>query len=207
MKPVIILLFLFISLQLSAQKKVEETFSATAINNVVINGNYIFKIDLQTRRSNSIHLITKIEGEYTPEITVAHEIKDSTLYIGSVFRPSFALHNDKLSAHKVVSIEIVLEIPEGLKVYLKSDIGSAKIKGKYAFITAELSQGNCFLNNFIGSGLINTINGNVTIETNYAQVKAHTKYGTLTKESLIYGDNTIEINSINGDINLKKIEK
>lgn len=207
MKPFVLFFLLLINYQLSAQKLIDETFSALELKTIVIDGSSIFKIDLQTRPSKAIHLITKIEGEYTPEIAVAYKIKDSTLYIGSVFRSSFALHNDKLSAHKVVSIEVVLEIPEHLKVYLKSDIGSAKIRGKYTFITAELSQGNCVLKDFIGSGIINTINGNITLETNFAQIKAHTKYGSLIKEAIVSGENTIKINSINGDIYLKKTKK
>lgn len=207
MKPVVLLFLFLINYQVAAQKLIDETFSASEIKTIVIDGASIFKIDLQTRSSNAIHLITKIEGEYTPEIAVAYKIKDSTLYIRSVFRPSFALHNDKLSAHKVVSIEIALEIPEHLKIYLKSDIGSAKIKGKYAFITAELSQGNCVLEDFKGSGIVNTINGDVTVETNFAKIKAHTKYGSLLREAIVSGENTIKINSINGDINLKKTKK
>lgn len=202
-----IFFFFFITLQLCAQKQIDETFSALDINEIVIEGDHIFKIHLQTKPLNTIHLITKIEGEYTPEIAVIHKIEDSILYVKSAFRSSFALHNDKLSAHKVISIEIALEIPEDLKVYLKSDIGSAKIRGKYTFITAELSQGNCVLKDFIGSGIINTINGNITLETNFAQIKAHTKYGVFKKEPIVYGGNLIEMNSINGDIHLKKTEK
>jgi len=207
MKLLVLFFLLLTTCQLSAQKLIDDTFNASGIKNIIIEGNHIFKINLQAKPSKAIHLITKIEGEYTPEITVLHKIEDGTLYVKSDFMESFTLHNDKLSAHKVVSIEIVLEIPEHLKVYLKSDIGSAKIKGKYKFVTAELVQGNCLLQNFIGSGILNTINGDVTLETNFAEIKAHTKYGTLTKEAIISGENTIEINSINGNINLKKTKK
>lgn len=207
MKAFLIVLCLCFSSHLVAQKQVDETFNASEVNSVVVDGNSMFKIDIQTQDSKMVQLLTKIEGEYTPEIAVSQQITDSTLYISSVFKPSFANHNDKLSAHKVVSIEVVLKIPKHLKVYVKSDIGSVKAKGDFTFFTVELAQGNCLLTDFFGSALINTINGDVEVHTNYARVKAHSKYGTLTKVPLVYGANTIELNSIHGDIKLIKIEK
>lgn len=202
-----ILLFLFLSFQLSAQKIVEQIINNPLIKTIVISDDSIFKIKIHTTLSNTIKLQSKIEGEYTKDLFVSTKVKNDSLVISSHFQPYYKDKNDKLSAHKVISIELVLKVPEKLNIYFKSSIASAEIDGNYKSIVAELSQGNTSITNFNGDAIINSINGNIKIETNYATINAMSKTGIIEKEALLPGKSLIKVNTINGNISITKTKK
>ena len=207
MKPKLFTLFLLSALLLYGQKTEQKTIDNKAIKSKVIEGDAIFKIKVKTSTSSTIKLTSKIEGEFAQNNSIVTEIKNDSLLIYSAYHYLIAKANDKLSAHKVLSIEVALEIPEYLYVYLKSEIASAEITGRYKQLILELNQGNAKLKHFIGNAAINTINGNVNIETNYASIKAVTKTGKINKEEITKSKNEILIHSINGNINIIKTKK
>jgi len=198
------LMFLFFSFQLLAQKAVEKSIDAVNISSIEIEGNEMFKINVSTSKVDFITLKTKIEGEYSDQIVVLAETKDETLIVSSKFQPLFKKDDDKLSAHKVVSIELELVIPSDLNVYIRSESASAKIRGAYKNLLVELAQGNCKIESFLGNATVNTINGKIEMNSNYATVEALSKTGSVFMEQLVFGNNVIRLNSINGNISVIK---
>ena len=193
--------------QLQAQKITEQTIENESVSSIIIEGDHIFKISVKASKRKSFSLQSKIEGEYSKDLAVSSQIRNDTLLISTDFQPFFKTDNNhKLSAHKVISIEVILRIPENLDVYIKSAIASAEIEGKYKFLTLELSQGNAFITSFNGDAIVNSINGNVSIETNNALVEAVSKTGTVKQEELNSG-NQININTITGNISVIKTKK
>jgi len=197
-------MFLFFSFQLLAQKAVEKSIDAVNISSIEIEGNEMFKINVSTSKVDFITLKTKIEGEYSDQIVVLAETKDETLIVSSKFQPLFKKDDDKLSAHKVVSIELELVIPSDLNVYIRSESASAKIRGAYKNLLVELAQGNCKIESFLGNATVNTINGKIEMNSNYATVEALSKTGSVFMEQLVFGNNVIRLNSINGNISVIK---
>lgn len=207
MKTILFSLFSLLSFLIYAQKIEAKIIHNNTIKSIVIEGDAIFKIKVKTTTTQSIRLISQIEGEYAEKTNLVTEIKNDSLLISSEYQAFLEKPNDKLSAHKILSIEIELEIPEDLSIYFKSDIASAEVNGKYKQLVLELNQGNANLNRFSGNALINTINGNVNIETNYASINAITKYGKINIEGITKAENEILIHSINGNINISKTKK
>ncbi|WP_052158414.1 DUF4097 family beta strand repeat-containing protein [Lacinutrix jangbogonensis] len=204
MKTILFTLFSISTLLLYSQKIEEKIIYNNTLKSIVIEGDAIFKINVRTTTTSSIILISKIEGENAENTTIITEIKNDSLLITSAYQPFFKKANDKLSAHKVLSIEVSLEIPEHLYVYFKSEIASADVTGKYKQLILELNQGNANLDHFDGNAIINTINGNIHLETNYATINATTKTGKLNTEEITKAKNEILIHSINGNINIFK---
>lgn len=200
----IILLF---SINMKAQKVVESTIDAKNITTVVIEGDDMFNIKLTSGPVATITLKTKSEGEYSEDIVVLSTIKQDSLVISSAYQPLYVNHNDKLSAHKVISIELELIVPEHLNIYGKSNIASAEVYGVYNTLILELSQGNCALKSFTGNAIINTIEGQIKLNTNYARVEAYTKTGTIIREEIASGNNEIKLNSVNGNISITNTKK
>jgi hypothetical protein len=207
MKTILFTLFSLSALLVFSQKTEEKTIDDNAIKTIVIEGDAIFKIKVKTATTHVITLTSKIEGEYENNTTIATKIKNDSLLISSVYNALSKRANDKLSAHKILSIEVALEIPQHLNLYIKSAVASAEINGNYKQLILELNQGNATINNFTGNAIINTHNGNVNIETNYAVINATSKTGIVNTEEITKAENEIQIHSINGDINILKTKK
>jgi len=127
-----------------------------------------------------------------------------SLLISTNFQPAFKDANDKLSAHKVLSIEVSVTLPEHITAYIKSDIAKAKIVGNHKNLTVELSNGNCELTDFKGHAMINTLEGDILATTNYAQVDAISSNASVVLGDLDSGPNTLKLKSLNGIIRVIK---
>ena len=82
-------------------------------------------------------------------IVLITEIINNTLYVATKYQPLFTDANDKLSAHKVMSIELGLNIPANKSIYVSSDIASVFVNGQYKDAIIELINGACVLNDFV----------------------------------------------------------
>src|SRR5690606_3407455 len=94
------------------------------IKTIVIEGNNMFKITVNTAEITEILIALKIEGEHSEQIILLTEQIEDSLKIASTYQPLFNKPDDKLSAHKKISIELTVSIPEGFDVTIKSDIAS-----------------------------------------------------------------------------------
>ena len=204
MKKLFCIIFLFFTLHVQAQTITQKTYASEGISTININGNAIFKISIESSESNVITIDSKIEGENNEQVVLVSEIKNETLYISAKYQPLFIDSNDKLSAHKVISIELVLNIPVNKSIYVSSDIASVFVKGKYNNATIELINGNCILKDFVGEATVNTIQGDIEVFSNFAEVKAFTKNGALSIEKVSNGNRLLTLYSINGNISVFK---
>ena len=189
----------------SAQKIIEKSWDGEGIERINVVSDQIFNIKIVSDESETIDVIAKIEGEHSENVVLNVSEDKSTLSLSTGYSPYFKLANDKLAAHKVISIEIELHIPENLQVFVKASIASVETNGSFEEIHLELGNGNCLLKDFEGGAHINTRNGNITVyarETVSATGK--TKTGTLQNELLTGGVFSIMAQSVNGDITLLK---
>ena len=206
MKTTFYIAIFFFVFQLQAQKVIEKEIDLQNISSVVINGNQIFKIRINTNTTKTISVQAKFEGEYNEDIVLLAEKVDSKLSISTKFQPLFVSHNDKLSAHKVISIELSISLPEYLNIWIQSDLASVIVLGQYSNLRIELVNGNCKVDSFFGNAIINTIHGAINVSSDDAKVVAHTKNGILKQDKLKSGKKTLNLNSINGNITVTKTE-
>ncbi len=183
-----------------AQKDTSYQFDAKEIESVYINTDEVFKINIKTTKSNWISITTHAEGEYFNDIALNTELKGTSLYLSTQFREILQSGYDKLSAHKVFSLEVTIAIPEGLQVFIKSNIASVVAQGNYTYIQVQLNSGYCNFYNFTGNALVNTYNGNITIQTTDATVTASSRKGKVILPKVFLGKYLIKASSINGTI-------
>ena len=167
----------------------------------------MFNITVSNSPSNTILLKVKIEGEHANQLVMVDSIVNKQLYISSSFQPLFVKDNDKLSAHKVMSVEYQLFVPKNIKLEIKSNIGSVDLVGTYLSVFIELNQGNCNLKQFLGNASINTVNGDINIETDHAKVEAFTKTGQIALTQFKFLKYNLNCHTINGDIKITKTKK
>ncbi|WP_034920135.1 hypothetical protein [Gillisia sp. CAL575] len=203
MKFQISFIIFLLSFFASAQKDTSRQIDAKEIESIYIDTDEVFKIIINTSsKSDLISISSHSEGEYFNDIALNTEVKKSSVYLSTKFQEILQSGFDKLSAHKVFSLEITLEIPEGMQVFVKSNIASVEAEGVFDFIQVQLKSGYCNLSSFEGNALVNTFNGAITIETTDATVTASSRNGKVILPSVFAGKNSIKVASINGDIRI-----
>lgn len=187
-----------------AQKHVEHVIEAGEIKKIVLSSDEIYRIDVKTIPGEQIRVSTDAEGEYFNEINLDLETREHTLYLNSRYREILQSGFDKLSAHKVFSMEVALQIPEGMVVEINSNVASAFLAGSYEHILIQLKKGSCYLKDFKGSAVINTYDGNIWGTAINFAAEANSRHGKMQVPQNTYGIHKMVLTSINGDIKLSE---
>jgi hypothetical protein len=200
-----IIVFVFLTFNGYAQKVINKSWDTGGIERLEIISNEIFNIVIISSNTTSINVVTKIEGEHYKNVVLNISEENNTLTLSTGFTPYFQAVNDKLAAHKVISIEMELKISNRLEVFVRSSTTSLTTHGSFKDLVVELGDGNCVLNDFEGNAQLLTIDGNITvIAHNTVKAKGETRKGKLTNELSTSGNFSIDAESVNGDITLLK---
>lgn len=185
---------------LTAQKLVKKSVLNDDTSLININTENCFKVVLQTGKSNDILVEAKIEGEYQNDLSVLISEKGSSIFIGTDFNPDFKNPNDKLSAHKVVSISLKITLPQYQNVRLYGKSSNVNAVGIYETLNIILSDGFCRLNKVKGNTTVKTLSGNIYLNSNKIIVKAASKYGQVKIGKSTKGNNIFNLSSTTGNI-------
>ncbi len=196
------------TLSLFAQKEIEKHWDATGIDTLWISSDQVYNVKIKSGDNGIIDLLTSIEGEYFESVTVDTKIISRTLKIDTGFSPFFKPKNDKLAAHKVLSIEMTLQVPENLAVVIRSKSASVRFEGNISFLETALDNGNCELSRFRGNARLYSISGDITVDalTNVGG-RAISEEGSLYNELELEGVYFIEATSKQGSISLRRIRQ
>lgn len=175
---------------------------AEAVQAIVMNIDEIYSIS--TRPGKRIIIKTRSYGEYYNQIKLRTERNGETLFLTSGFREILQSGFDKLSTHKVFSMEVELEIPELMRMEVMSNLASVYARGVYENMIVQLKSGSCYLNDFTGNATVNTYNGNIQINSGDVVINANSRNGILSVPENTFGNYTLDLSSINGDIRVAK---
>ncbi|WP_141876529.1 hypothetical protein [Gramella sp. Hel_I_59] len=192
--------FFCFSMLLHAQRDTREIFNASGIESIDILTNEVFKITITASNTDRIRLITHSEGEYFNQILLRTKVDNGNLSIKTSYPQELTGGFDKLSAHKVFSLELELEIPKDLEISVDSNIASLITSGSFSQLTANLKDGYCDLRDFTGRATINTYDGNIRVETFAGLVDAVSRNGKVEIPEYLRGRNPIKLKSIDGNI-------
>lgn len=189
-----------------AQKKLHKMILVDDINLIQINTANCFKVELNTRQAKEINVEAEIEGEYIKDLDLEVKTIGSTILIEAGFVPSFENPNDKLSAHKVVSILLRLTIPTFKNVELYGTNSRVMVNGEFKKLKISLSDGICELNDIQGEAFVNTQSGTIKVLANAAVIKANSRYGNVEFNPISPGISNYELQTVTGNIELSKIK-
>jgi len=122
------------------------------------------------------------------------------------FHPSFIKPNDKLSAHKVISISLKMQIPENMKVRLNGTNCNVGANGIYDHLNVNLEDGICILDNVSKSANVVTQSGDIYIRTKGAVIESKSNFGNVFKADIPQSNNYFKLTSNTGNIHLNKTE-
>jgi len=200
------ILFILVTMSLYAQKRLTQTYDATAIKELYINSNEIFKIKITTREVREITVATIIDGETFASTLLNTTINDGVLKITTGKTPDYIPFNDKLAAHKVLAIELEITIPRGLDVSIYSTLASVDSYGKLGQVRIDLDRGHFKGEEFRfrESAKINTISGSIYVSSNLVNVTAQSRNGKINIPPTQADGPLLEIKSIHGDVTVVK---
>ena len=180
-----------------AQKVTQQTFSAHELEEIRINTDKIFQLNIFSTTDNTIKIETKMEGEYFRDVNIASFTKNKQLQLFCELAEGFEIPNDKLSAHKVFSVSMNIYIPKQLKVQLEGDATQVYVTGTYKKFLAILISGNYTLENFHSEAKIQTKKGNI----HYINQKMP-KFEKKSDREIIFFEksNKVELKADNGKI-------
>lgn len=110
--------------------------------------------------------------------------------ISADFQPLFINPNDKLSAHKVVSIALEISVPEYKNVDVFGTNTNLYAKGIYEDLNITLSDGRCNLENVSESVEVTTQKGDILLAAPSGNITAESVYGK------VKGNNPLWLQSI-----------
>lgn len=188
----------------TAQKLVEKTIINPSSKHVLIDGTNCFQLLLNTHQSPQVKVEATIEGEYAKDLAVKVEENGDTILISADFLPTFHDHNDKLSAHKVISIALKITLPEYMMVALHGTTTNVYAKGKYTDLSIILSDGNCTLNHVLEKATVKTQTGEIFVSGAKGQIFTKNTYGKVVKGWVPKGENVYRLETIEGLITINK---
>ena len=190
---------------IQAQKSLEKQWVAAEIDTVLIDSDAIFRLTIESHDSETITALSQVEGEYNESVVVNSAITGRTLAISTGFSPYFKKDNDKLAAHKVLSVECSLTVPSDMAVVVRSSLASLEARGGLAYLEAVLSDGNITLENFSGDARLETVTGDITVEAIPGVGGRGVSTQGVTKNQLpLEGNYFIEAKSRSGSVVLRK---
>ncbi|MFP2995488.1 hypothetical protein ABN763_06240 [Spongiivirga sp. MCCC 1A20706] len=201
MRYSIIYLCCCLSVQMGlSQNKVFKKVSTFGVNKIDFDIDKVFDLQLVTGPGDQIELEVQTEGEHSDQLVLSANQHGDVITISVEYHDAFKEFNDKLSAHKVVSAKMIVTVPEEKQVQITSDIANTQVRGKFDNLMVDLRGGNFVGRDFYGDATINTYNGKIALETNFAQVVAKSTGGEIKKQNITPGPYIISLKSVNGPI-------
>ena len=206
MKGSLICCLLLFSLGLNAQKKMYKNVLGDHIELIQVDATNSYIVEVETSNNNEISILAEMEGEYSQDLGLDVLTNGNTLLVETGFTPNFENPNDKLSAHKVISIAIRITMPRQKKLEVFGTNARVVVEGTYKNVDVSLSDGACLLKNLKADAKVKTQSGNITIFAKSAEIKTHNKYGNVSTNPIPLGISSFMLETITGNIVLSKTE-
>ena len=204
MRCLFILLGLLGFTNLHGQKEIKKALLDSDIEFIQINAEFCYQVTLQTAKTDEVYVAAQMEGEYAEDLLLTLEEKGATMLIGTGFHPNFSNPNDKLSAHKVISIALEITVPEYSNVSLYGTNSNVDAQGDYEKLEVKLANGNCRLDNVAQYVDVKTQKGDILVRAPRGDFQAESTYGQVIKEEIPIGSNQYILSTVEGTIQLKK---
>lgn len=191
-----------------AQKDLSRTYVVEEVENLSIDGNGVHSLKVITAKVEEISVRVHLEGETSEGIVIKEEMKGTQLALGFGAWPLAESYNDKLSAHKILSVEVHMTIPEHLFVSITSNTAFVYAEGTFKSLQIAIEDKNCVLHNFNGDAVLTTNRGSILVDVYNTNTNADatSTYGTVKNGLEGTGEFTIFAKSIHGDITLQQTQ-
>ena len=188
-----------------AQKHVERTLLEPEIRAIAIDARQCFALDLVAADTDAVTLEADMEGEYQSDVLVRSERLGNTLYISTAFSPAFHLPNDKLGAHKVLSVRLRVTVPEYQRVQVDANECRLTTAGIFRKLEVRLREGGCRLAHEAENTEVTTFSAPIEVTASGGRVRAESGHGSVVLDSMPGGPARYHLRSTHGNITVRRI--
>ncbi|WP_416446070.1 hypothetical protein ACH3O9_08050 [Leeuwenhoekiella sp. A16] len=204
MRKVIILIMLVVTALSFGQKHTVDQLELAGLKGIFVNSDQIFRVNIIAGDTKDVVISSGIEGETYESVLINTKVENDLVVITVGRTPDFEAFDDKLAAHKVMSVEIDITMPRNLDLWVDSALASVHASGNYKYVNINLSSGDCYLLDFTGNGVINTNRGDIMVETTSSSIQAHSRHGKLLIDEIEAPVHRLELSSIDGNITVSQ---
>lgn len=204
MRALVLLMFVCTLVNVHGQKLVRKAFVGPRTETIQIDAQYCYRIVLKTEPIDEVQVSATMEGEYAKDLLVSIKESGTTTIISTDFQPNFINPNDKLSAHKVISIALEIKVPQYKNVDVFGTSTNIYATGIYENLNITLSNGRCSLQNISQSVKVTTQTGDIVLSIPRGEVLAESVYGTVRREHIPFGNDQFVLKTVEGNILLTK---
>lgn len=199
----VVMLLLLSSFAGNAQKLVRKSLLDSQISLIEVDATNCYRINVRSSPSREMTVEASMEGEYANDLSLRVGAQGTTMEIGAGFAPQFNVPNDKLSAHKLLSIALNVTVPDGMDVRVHGTNSSVAVRGRFGEVTVVLADGQCLLDRMAGSATVSTLSGEITLISARARVEATSRYGQVIGTTLPIGQDSFLLHTVTGNIHIK----
>ena len=189
---------------LFAQKRISKSLLDPRVSSIVIEGEQCFRIDVRTADTDQVTVEAEMQGEYQSDVLVHTETLGNTLNISTAFAPSFQMPNDKLGAHKVLSIDLRVTLPHYQRVSLSAGTCQVQTAGRYRTLKVSMNDGGCKLNHTAEQTEVRTRTAPILAKVKSGTVNAESRYGIVAVDAIPVGGPHFRLWSNRGDIRVMR---
>lgn len=190
---------------LFGQKQLTKTLLSPGIQAINVDAALSYKLELQTGDTQEVIVEARMEGEYSSDLLVLFRESGKTLFIETRLSPNFKMPNDKLGAHKVISIYLKVTLPAFQDVFVSAASCQIATSGTYKNLEVVFNDGGCRLAHRAENTEVRTGSAPITAYLFSGIVQAESKFGKVRIDPLPPGDHHLKLQSIQGDISVKSL--
>lgn len=203
---VLIVISTLLTVSAYAQKRVVKSLVNARTSWVQVDSNQCFVLHLRNSDSDQVIVEAKLDGEYSEDLVISMEEDGNTLLITPGFRPNFKHPNDKLSAHKVVSVSLEIAIPSYTNFRIFGTHTRVSATGIFTNGKVVLDDGSCDLQVEAEELEVLTQSGDIRFTSKGAELKVDSKFGVIHGDSISDGNGLVTLKTISGDIEIVQAE-
>jgi hypothetical protein len=189
-----------------AQKVVRKSISGTDVAIVQVDAGNCYRVSLATHEADEIYVKAALDGEYEDDLVLNLTKVGAGWEISAGFQPNFTVPNDKLSAHKVISISLKIQLPRHSLVQVYGTSSLVDATGIYKDISIVLDDGSCTLDGVVAQAEVHTQSGDIILKNTEAAIMSVSKYGQVFGKAGTSGNHIFKLTSVTGNIHLNKTE-
>lgn len=191
---------------IAAQKIVKKTLVNPEILQINIDVGQCYDLKIQTIDTNEMAVEAIMDGEYKQDLVLQVFENGGTMHVATGFQPNFMAPNDKLGAHKVVSIALAINVPRSKNIHIFGTSCNVLAQGDFQHLKVALSDGRCELDHVSRSAEVTTLSGAIYAGITEGEVVAESKYGKVTRGAMAKGSNSYILRSVTGNIVINRVE-
>ena len=186
------------------QKTVSKSYPIVFDTLIQIDTDKCYQAEISAYDGETVIVETRMDGEYAEALSVNITENGNTLWIGTDFNPEFTLPNDKLGAHKVVSVSLNVRIPAHRDIQVFGTSCNVVLSGEFNAVDVVLNDGSCTLNQVARHVKVNTQSGHIRLNSLRGEIKALSHYGQILQEEIPQGEKDFDLETVSGDITLQR---